>query len=1090
MATELGTLTSGTPSSGGINGAKIRVRLFETKWAAGKTKVSWKVDLIGRSTSPTKATTKISLKITTSTSGASISDITGNSYNSGSEIISYNNNTNVLSGSCFVYHNTNGEAKIKVVLDGLIAGWEGETIDRSKTFTLETNKPYTKCGAPTSITVNKAIIKPEDEITISWSGATDGTANIINGYEIYYNFTSTGDKPTTSSFSVSVDEDISSYTFQFNAQEILGKENIDDTRGYKLVFAIVTKGSAGSAYYSDMEYSNTIAINKLPNSPSVEMTGLKGGNIIPSSESGQVRFICNAGTDEDSTQTVQVYYSTSQNETKKLVSSFPLNTDIEEAITYYFWSYDGLEYSKEAVAIDFIKNRGTTFEVEASGNELISENNKTNLPYLVSPTIQLKDIQGGQQNKKFTYTLYYGNNIAELENSKVLFDSTLESKKEVADIRKDMTNFQENGVYYKIGVKCNDGVEDSAEVFTDPYYVTKIPALKGLYNKSDFTNIEGFYETNDSTKATHYSKFLGFEFDKDEGYNRLKFKDYNSNIQTINLTTGEKGTKGIWENTDEINLSISHDLSYQLEYSQGYAHTAISRNVTKIAKTSLSNFNFAFGNQIYKFFTDLGSYINTIGHGYNTSPLISGSIKDYGISDILNEKHIFVKFYSNKLWSDPVGVTLEKDSTNDNTIGFNLAASSIADEISKLFTSEQKNMNYSSTIRLYIKNDFEDESYTDSTFTISFIENDNISLDSKDIHPQENEHQIDQWKYLKEGMGSLIGNFTITSYNTNPIGEIQIRRSTEENWQSLKSFSFSGLGEAKPGSPIQYSVSNLLVQAIGTISNFNYQISYKLNVKTDAGSKEFELYSNIPVRGHIPATLTILSNSYDGKNLTINYKFSNFGADTTNLKLGNENKISLYTVGEDEDESVSYTINDDDINDYFSSDPKKTEKTAIFTYNFGGSESSLVKLGITTSLSTYLENDASKTPYFETTKSTILSAIEPEVIFNLLPTVAYRKNHLGINILDPSANKNSIITIGEAPGRDTIYFQSADKKFCKVDNFLVDGDSWDGTSGGLAGSKPPDNLARVAYTGEIGDLNQTNKEIVIIISGGTASNYF
>ena len=1087
MATDLGTLTSGTPSSSaGIHGAKIRVRLFETKWAAGKTKVSWKVDLIGRSTSPTKATTKISLKITTPTSGAKVSDIIGNSYNSGSEIISYNNNTNVLSGSCFVYHNTSGAAKIEVVLDGLIAGWEGSTIDRSDTFTLTTNKPYTKCGAPTSITVNKTIIKPEDEITISWSGATNGTANTISGYEIYYNFTSTGDKPTTSSLSVSVGEDISSYTFQFNAQEILGKENIDDTRGYKLIFAIVTKGSAGSDYYSDMKYSNTIAINKLPNSPSVGMTGLKGGNIIPSSESGQVRFIYNAGTDEDSTQTVQVYCSTSQDGDKSLAHPSPWYAYINKTITYYFWSYDGLEYSKEAVVIDFIKNTGTTFEIEVSGNELISENNKTNLPYLVSPTIQLKDIQGGQQNKKFTYTLYYGNDIVELENSKILFDSILESKKEVADIRKYMTNFQENGAYYKIGVKCNDGIEDSTEVFTGPYYITKIPALKELYNKSDFTNIEGFYETNDKTKATHYSKFLGFVFDKDEGYNILKFKDYNSNIQTINLITGEKGTQGIWENADEINASIYYDLSYQLEYFQGYVHTAISRNITKIAKVSL--FNFAFGNQIYKFFTDSGTYINTVGHGYGASPLDSDKIKNYGISSTLKESHIFVKFYSNNLWSEPINVTPEEKTTNDNTISFNLVASSIANAISKLFTSEQKNMNYSSTVRLSIKNDFEDESYTDSTFTISFIENDNIGL-VYDIHPQESEHQIDQWQYLKEDM-NLIGNFTITSYNTNPKGEIQIRRSTETDWQSLKSFSFSGSGEAKPGSPIQYSVSDLLVQEIGEISNFKYQINYKLIVITDAGSIEFELYSNIPVRGHIPATLTILSNSYDGKELTINYKLSNFGADTTNLKLGNENKISLYTVGEDGDESVSYTIKNDDINDYFSSDPKKTEKTAIFTYSFGESESRLVKLGITTSLSTYLENDASKTPYFETTKSTILSAIEPEVIFNLLPTVAYRKNHLGINILEPSTNENSIITIGEAPGRDTIYFQSANKNFCKVDNFLVDGDSWDGTSGGLAGSKPPDYLARVAYTGEIGDLNQTNKEIVIIISGGTASNYF
>jgi len=60
-------------------------------------------------------------------------------------------------------------------------------------------------------------------------------------------------------------------------------------------------------------------------------------------------------------------------------------------------------------------------------------------------------------------------------------------------------------------------------------------------------------------------------------------------------------------------------------------------------------------------------------------------------------------------------------------------------------------------------------------------------------------------------MGNLIGNFIIKSYNTNPKGEIYIRRSTETNWQSLTSFNFSGSGEAKPSSPISYSISNLVV---------------------------------------------------------------------------------------------------------------------------------------------------------------------------------------------------------------------------------------------------------------------------------------
>ena len=284
-------------------------------------------------------------------------------------------------------------------------------------------------------------------------------------------------------------------------------------------------------------------------------------------------------------------------------------------------------------------------------------------------------------------------------------------------------------------------------------------------------------------------------------------------------------------------------------------------------------------------------------------------------------------------------------------------------------------------------------------------------------------------------MGNLIGNFTIKSYNTNPKGEIYIRRSTETNWQSLTSFNFSGSGEAKPSSPISYSISNLVVQSIGEISNFNYNVNYRLVVRTDAGTKSFDIYSNIPVRGHIPAILIVSSNSYDGTNLTINYNISNFGADITNLKLGNNKKISLYLQGSNE-EKASYIDND---SNYFST----SSKIAIFNYDFNNSESSLIKLRISTILSTYLKTDTSKSnPYFETIKTTNLNEIEAGVIFNILPTVAYRKNHLGINILEPSINSDAIIVIGEASGRDTIYFQPASEGFCKLVNFYLDGGSW------------------------------------------------
>ena len=1020
MAT-LGILKSGTPNtSATITGFKIKTTFTQEYISPGLTKVSWSFKAIyeensGYPASSSKAFARIKLTFSSS-DGCSFSNIIGNSYESGSTVSSYpiftgSGTTLGSGGSMTVTHNAEGLATFKVSADVSIGGYE---CDKSTTFTLTENMPYTKCGAPTSVTAS-GIITPSGTFTVKWSGATAGHANSISGYRVYYLLSSNGRAPsisTTTYKDVSASATSTSFTLS------------GATRGYKIVCGVVAKGSV-TGFDSDIKTGGLITINSLPAAPSVSVNK----TIVPSA-GGQVTFTIVAGNDSNSSQTRTLYYSTSKTGTKSKITS-PWSTTVNSTTTYYFWTYDGLEYSSASSGTKISVNKKISFTVSISGQELESVNNSSGKKYIVSPTITISDISGGQNNKRFTYTLYYGTTES-MTSSKVIYNSDSATQKTVSDIRTLGINHEGNGAYYQFSIQCNDGVENSSIVKSNIMYVTKIPLLTGLYNKSDFSNIANF---SNEGMATHYSKFLGFKFQRDEGYNLLKFNNHNQIAQTINLITNTSDTRGSWTTSEEVASSINYNLSYQLGYSNGYIHSATTKNIIKIAKVSLSNFNFAFNNQIYKFFTDSGTYTNTVGHSYAASPLTSGAIKKYGISNILNKNYFFIKIYTNSKWSDSIGMAPDSNSTNNNTIGFNLTAASIAELVNNLFTSAQKNSDYSSTIRLYIKNEFGDESYIDSAFTISFIEKDNISLVSKDIHPYGNKNQIDQWQYLKEGMGSLIGNFTIKSYNTNPKGEIYIRRSTETSWQSLTSFNFSGSGEAEPNSPISYSISNLVVQSIGEISNFNYNVNYRLVVRTDAGTKSFDIYSNIPVRGHIPAILIVSSNSYDGTNLTINYNISNFGADITNLKLGNNKKISLYLQGSNE-EKASYIDND---SNYFST----SSKIAIFNYNFNNSESSLIKLGISTILSTYLKTDTSKSnPYFETIKTTNLNEIEAGVIFNILPTVAYRKNHLGINILEPSINSDAIIVIGEASGRDTIYFQPASEGFCKLVNFYLDGGSW------------------------------------------------
>ena len=79
-----------------------------------------------------------------------------------------------------------------------------------------------------------------------------------------------------------------------------------------------------------------------------------------------------------------------------------------------------------------------------------------------------------------------------MTSSKVIYNSDSATQKTVSDIRTLGINHEGNGAYYQFSIQCNDGVENSSIVKSNIMYVTKIPLLTGLYNKSDFSNIANF----------------------------------------------------------------------------------------------------------------------------------------------------------------------------------------------------------------------------------------------------------------------------------------------------------------------------------------------------------------------------------------------------------------------------------------------------------------------------------------------------------------------------------------------------------------------------------------------------------------------
>jgi hypothetical protein len=74
-----------------------------------------------------------------------------------------------------------------------------------------------------------------------------------------------------------------------------------------------------------------------------------------------------------------------------------------------------------------------------------------------------------------------------------------------------------------------------------------------------------------------------------------------------------------------------------------------------------------------------------------------------------------------------------------------------------------------------------------------------------------------------------------------------------------------------------------------------------------------------------------------------------------------------------------------------------------------------------------------------------------QAVYNVLPTVSYRKNLLGINAtnLYDDGVKNAVLVIGEHSSKNIIYFLSStgtkkvNTSTGDIDGFIIDGGTWD-----------------------------------------------
>lgn len=136
------------------------------------------------------------------------------------------------------------------------------TIDTFDVYSVEkiSNSIYcniTACGAPTSCSVSATLA--EGNVSLSWSGASDGAGNAITSYEIQYS-----DSVDNSNWGAWMALTI----VNTSATSSILSVSPPTTRGNYRRFRVRTRGTAGESFYSDWTISsNNVRRNTLPIPP-------------------------------------------------------------------------------------------------------------------------------------------------------------------------------------------------------------------------------------------------------------------------------------------------------------------------------------------------------------------------------------------------------------------------------------------------------------------------------------------------------------------------------------------------------------------------------------------------------------------------------------------------------------------------------------------------------------------------------------------------------------------------------------------------------------------------------------------------------
>ena len=860
---------------------------------------------------------------------------------------------------------------------------------------------WTNCTAPSRVSSTSSSVITPGTLSVNWTEGTSGVDNAIKNYTVYWLVSSTsGQLPTTSWYSGK--EVISGLSYSIPIPE--------NYRGQYISVKVQSNATYNSPISND--YISR-SVNSLPNSPSTSFTS----KTIPSTQASVTITNISPGNLNFGSKSGSVYWARTSDGNREVVSGKEItdNTlgDLKQGSSkyYYFWTYDGLEYSSSPTIVTITKNIKPTITVDitSSKNSIVKVENSE-----ISNVLETIKFNVTAQNKACYYTLKILRGVG--ADEKTLY--TLKSDSYLSGSgNSDTPSFNirslglsEGDFYFHFA--CNDSIESGDSIIKDnggkKYYSPALPTFSNntTYNQFSESKVPGTNSTDFYQKlrfiSSHYDSYL-----YDNGIFRLDTSSNETISYTVSKSTSsENPPKKIFYDlniTSDLVSGQTYDFFPTLQMAGLTSSALISRRRTPALDPTPSS-----GSILYiKPFTD--GWNKAEDKPATSSKKISIS-KGSFVGGTLDDS--FYNYYNidknSKWWKSEILIsnnqkidisTLpKKDSISGDYYERNFSITG-----STFFNKIPSGVSKTGTLTCALKNTITNRfgqtiSKQSSIVTLDFNENPEIINISKTANNTD---------YLYED-GTLQLEYKYRTYSKNKISYSYLINRNDGNGV----VTYGDIGTNEDLTPPVFGTGRLLSEIvnikIGEITGSGPCI---FNIRFyDGNSTSYDTKFNISCKRirFVNPTISFEKATYnkEGTNsysVNCQYFISDYGYDLNQLddKIFSIDK-EILTLNLSKKESITPSTGD-----------------AVFHPDKEIIDLEIGRLTLTTTI------------IYNGHPITKISTSNDLIIYGITPTIAYRQNHLGINT--STLQNDSVLTIAPTSGRKIIYLQ----KYGSTDTFKI-----------------------------------------------------